>query len=55
MSEPKYVSIRVYEDTKEILDKIKAESWWVSFTTYDQKIKHLLHIYKNYKNNNHEL
>jgi len=26
MSEPKYVSIRVYEDTKEVLDKMKAES-----------------------------
>ncbi len=45
-------SIRVSKWAVELLNNLQIEIWWVDLSWQDNKIKHLIWFYKNYKNNN---
>lgn len=41
--------VRLNEDTKEILDNIEIELFWLKLSTPDEKIKHLAWFYNNFE------
>lgn len=41
--------IRINEDTKEILEKLDVEMFWLKLNTPDEKIKHLAWFYNNFE------
>ena len=42
-------SIKLKPDTLLKLKNIELETWWISLSTYDDKINHLIWFYNNYK------
>ena len=42
-------AIKLKPDTLLKLKNIELETWWISLSTYDDKINHLIWFYNNYK------
>ena len=42
-------SIKLKPDTLLKLKNIELETWWISLSTYDDKINHLIWFYNNYR------
>lgn len=42
-------AIKLKPDTLLKLKNIELETWWISLSTYDDKINHLIWFYNNYR------
>ena len=42
-------AIKLKPDTLLKLKNVELETWWISLSTYDDKINHLIWFYNNYR------